>query len=81
MKTSFKLWVGMVVSSMFLAGCCAPQHVTRWEYKVVRAPDFDQKGPAEWRNKQEALMNELGKQGWIFVSESDRVLYFKRPLE
>jgi hypothetical protein len=31
--------------------------------------------------KEEALMNDLGKEGWIFVSKSDPFLYFKRPVK
>ena len=41
-------------------------------------------GP-EWQKneemKEEALMKDLGKEGWIFVSKSAPFLYFKRPVK
>ncbi len=65
-----------------LAGCCATHHLKRWEYKVA---DVNRLGltRAEILKQQEALMNELGKDSWIFVSqfEADGTLCFKRPLK
>jgi hypothetical protein len=76
----FIIWA----SSLLLAGCCTAHHVTQWEYKVVQTPPFkftQGETPTEWRKDQEALMNDLGKDGWVFVSQSDQVLYFKRPIK
>jgi len=65
-----------------LAGCCTTRHVTRWEYKVLAK--ITGSGP-DWQKiqeaKEEALMNDLGQEGWIFVSKSDPCLYFKRPVK
>ena len=81
MKTNLKQLLIIGASSLLLAGCCTARHVTRWEYKVVREAHDIQGGPTEWRKNQEALMNDLGKDGWIFVSQSDQILYFKRPVK
>ena len=82
MKTKIKQLLITGASVFLLAGCCTTHLVTRWEYKVV--PVVTGNGP-EWQNNQEAkedaLMNDLGKEGWIFVSKSDPFLYFKRPIK
>jgi hypothetical protein len=81
MNRHLKQWIIIGASCWLLAGCCTPNHATRWEYKVVLAAAVAPGGPAEWVKNQEALLNDLGKEGWIFVSQSDRVLYFKRPVK
>jgi hypothetical protein len=82
MKTHLRRMLIIGASVFLLAGCCTTDHVTRWEYKVV--PVVTPSGP-EWQKneeqKEDALMNDLGKEGWIFVSKSDPFLYFKRPLK
>ena len=80
MKTKLKQSFIIAASSFLLAGCCTTHHVTRWEYKVVPQARFHN-GPAEWQKDQEALMNDLAKDGWIFVSQADQILYFKRPVK
>ena len=79
MKTKLKQLLVVGASSILLAGCCTTQHVTRWEYKVVDRNVGKYESTADWLSKEAALMNELGKDGWIFVGEGDGMLYFKRP--
>ncbi len=76
-------------STLFLVGCCITPHATRWEYKVAspnlrrgEAPDANSAGsPKAVREAQEALLNDLGKEGWELVSQTDgRVFYFRRPV-
>ena len=86
-----KKCVALVItaSTLILAGCCTTPHATRWEYKVAsphlrpgEAPDANSVGrPEAVRKAQEALLNDLGKEGWELVSQTDgRVFYFRRPL-
>ena len=81
MKTNIRQLLIIGASVFLLAGCCTTNYVTRWEYKVV--PVVTPDGP-EWQKteqeKEEALMTDLGKEGWIFVNKSDPFLYFKRPV-
>lgn len=82
MKTNLRQLPIIGASVFLLAGCCTTHRVTRWEYKAV--PVVTPSGP-EWQpteqKKEEALMNDLGKEGWMFVSKSDPFLYFKRPVK
>ena len=78
MKTKFDEWLAIGASTLLLSGCCAGHHVARWEYKVVPSTRITAGGPTEWRAKQEAMMNDLAKEGWVFLSQSDQHLYFKR---
>lgn len=72
MKTNIKYLLITVVSSLLLAGCCTSRHPTEWEYKVA-SPNG---GPMK---VQEAFLNELGKDGWVLISQNDgRIFYFKR---
>jgi protein involved in sex pheromone biosynthesis len=68
----------LAASTLLLAGCCTTHHVTSWEYKIV--PKAEGSG-SEWQKNNEALMNDMGKEGWIFVSESNPYLFFKRPIK
>ena len=82
MKTNLKQLLIIGSSSLLLTGCCTTHQATRWEYKVVRPARWTQDGGmTEWQKNQEAMMNDLGKDGWIFVSQSDQTLYFKRPVK
>lgn len=82
MKSNIRQLFIIGAGVFLLAGCCTTHHVTTWEYKVV--PVVTPAG-TEWQKneqkKEEALMNDLGKEGWIFVSKSDPYLYFKRPVK
>jgi hypothetical protein len=78
----------LAASALFLAGCCTTPHATRWEYRVARLhlprgqePDANQVGsPEAMREAQEALLNGLGKDGWVLVQTDGRIFYFKRPV-
>lgn len=84
MKPNIKHLLITAATVSLLAGCSTTHQPTQWEYKVVQSnswkPDVYKTGE-DWRKGQEALMNEMGKDGWIFVTESDNNLYFKRPLK
>jgi hypothetical protein len=81
MRANLKQLFIIGAGSLLLAGCCTTRHVAKWEYKVVPVAPSSGSNPPEFRQGQEALMNELGKEGWIFVSESDGYNYFKRPVK
>ena len=81
MKTHLKQLFIIGASSLLLAGCCTRHGVAHWEYKVVAsvpAGNANQAAPADWRQDQEKMMNSLAKDGWVFVTETDQTLYFKR---
>jgi hypothetical protein len=48
----------IAASAVFLAGCCSPHHMTKWEYKQI--------GGAQ----SEASLNKLGDDGWRVVGFS-----------
>ena len=79
MKTNLKQLFSIGATSFLLVGCCTTHHVTQWEYKVVRQNRVGV-AYADFAKTQESLMNDLGKDGWIFVSQSDDTLCFKRPV-
>lgn len=77
----------ITASTLLLVGCCTTPHTTQWEYKVAilrrgDAPDANNAGsPGVVRDAPEALLNDLGKEGWQLVSQNDgRIFYFKRPV-
>lgn len=74
----------LAASVLSVAGCCSMPRVTQWEYRVARLPrggDANRaEGPEAVREAQETLLNDLGKEGWVLVSQTDgRSFYFKRP--
>ena len=76
--------VVFAASVLLLAGCCTTPSVAKWEYKVA-APlrqafgGANNEGPQDWRERQQAFLNDLGKEGWVLVSQTDgQVFYFKR---
>ncbi len=77
--------VVLAASALFLAGCCTTPRATKWEYKVA-TPHLSNfggpsGGPEAAREAQQAFLNDLGKEGWVLVSESDgRVFYFIRQV-
>ena len=79
MNKTLKCLIATSVSAILLGGCCTSPHAQEWEYKVVAG-----NGNANVANamnsaeKQEAFLNEQGKQGWIFVQEEGGWFYFKR---
>ncbi len=82
MKINIRRLLIIWASALLLVGCCTTHHLTRWEYKVV--PVVTPSGTG-WQKhqemKEEALMKDLGNEGWVFVSKSDPFLYFKRPMK
>ena len=84
MKTNIKQLLIIGAGSLLLAGCCTTPRVTQWEYKIVAAPWLLPHGSGsetEGRKNQEAVMNQMGKDGWILVDVTDANYYFKRPLK
>jgi hypothetical protein len=49
--------LGLVVSTLFLAGCCTTHHVTQWEYKTYR----EALGTSSFDDN----LNKLASEGWI----------------
>ncbi len=77
--------LAFAASLLFLAGCCTPPRVTRWEYKVVDRPPIsfaERQDRQGYREAVTRLLNDLGKDGWVLVSQTDgQVFYFRRPLK
>jgi hypothetical protein len=70
-------------STLLLAGCCTMPHATKWEYKVEDATHWSTRGsgPQAWQASYQSHLNDLGKDGWVLITEQDeRIFYFKRPL-
>lgn len=69
-------------STLFLAGCCTTPHSIKWEYKVAAGPRLPGgAGPEELREAQQGFLNDLGKDGWVLINQTDgRVFYFTRPI-
>jgi hypothetical protein len=73
--------VVFAASALFLAGCCATPQAAKWEYKVASPHFADAGGHPAVREAQQALLNDLGKEGWVLVSQTEgRDFYFKRPV-
>ena len=71
-----------VASTLLLAGCCTMSHATKWEYKVEDSSLWQIRGtgPQAWRASYEGHLNDLGKDGWVLITQhDDRIFYFKRP--
>ena len=79
MKKNLKQVFLIGATSFLLASCRTTHHATQWEYKVVRQNRLGL-AYADFARTQESLMNDLAKDGWIFVSQSDETLCFKRPV-
>ena len=79
MKKSIALT--FAASTLFLAGCCTTTHVTKWEYKVVCPTISPSVTDQERRDLQQAFLDDLGKDGWVLVSEDANSFYFKRPVK
>jgi len=86
MKANRKYLCISVISGLLFAGCCTTPHITKWEYKVAYPPRTafggPSAGPEERRESQQAFLNELGKDGWVLVSQFEgRIFYLKRALK
>src|SRR5262245_36007886 len=74
---------GMLILSVGAATTTGSPSVAKWEYKVASPPPGTfggpNTGPAGLRERQEGFLNELGKEGWVLVSQDEgRTFYFKR---
>ena len=73
--------VVFAASALFLAGCCTTPQTAKWEYKVASPHFAGAGGPQAVREVQEAFLNDLGKEGWVLVSQTEgRDFFFKRPV-
>ena len=79
MKKNLKQLFLTGATSFLLGGCCTTHDVTQWEYKVVRQNRVAV-AYADFAKTQQSLMNDLAKDGWIFVSQSEETLCFKRAV-
>jgi hypothetical protein len=81
--------LSLVAGGLFLTGCSTAPQSSKWEYKLVREPDFVQSPevvrrpdfPDLRRQYDEAFLNNLGKQGWIYIKTEGEIYYFKRPVK
>jgi hypothetical protein len=71
--------LGLVASTLFLAGCCTSHHSTTWEYKTYL-------GGNTMITKLDTKLNELAAEGWTIQSFSPQegqpgsyVFLLKRP--
>ena len=73
----------LVASVLVLAGCCSMHHAAKWEYKVVAGPHLPEgSGPEALHEAQQTFLNDLGKDGWVLMSETDgKVFYLMRPMK
>jgi len=71
-----------VTSVLLLTGCCTTHHITKWEYKLAFPPAFNTgENINEYHERVTAVLDDLGKDGWILVSQTEgRIFYFKRPV-
>jgi len=88
----YKLYIfGLaVISLLWLPSVALTADLTaqKWEYKVIRAGDFEGNAPIDkldqWQNYMADRMNEMGKQGWELVSVSRGeglvMFFFKRQI-
>ncbi len=54
-------------SILFLAGCFTAPHVAKWEYKVAVLPHASaNEVPENIHAVQQSLLNDLGKDGWVW---------------
>jgi|KBSSwiStaDraftv2_1062776.scaffolds.fasta_scaffold2521746_1 hypothetical protein len=85
-RTMKTLLVITAVASL-LVGCATSsvRRTEQWEYKVAAPPfrGFNQANPAsnleDRRKTSEAFLNDIGKEGWIFIEKDESGwYYFKR---
>jgi hypothetical protein len=83
MKIDKKYCLIYVAGCLLFSGCSTNVHLTRWEYKVVLSGDVKRNTGehVNYGKDQETIMDNLGKDGWVYVNESSGYLYFKRPIK
>jgi len=79
MKRCFALV--FAASLLCLAGCATVSHTTKWEYKME---DTRQWAPSagstqDWQATCTSHLNDLGKEGWVFMHKDGATIYFMRP--
>ena len=79
MKTKTLLILGL--SSLMLSGCSSMHRATHWEYKIIPSDNINvnHTPPPDWPAKQEAMLDNLGQDGWILINESNGYFYLRRP--
>ena len=79
MNKSLKSLIVTAIAPLVVAGCSTCPHSQQWEYKVV-AGYASAVGTVALNSpeKQQAFLNEQGKEGWIFVQQEGGWFYFKR---
>src|SRR3569623_1491418 len=91
-KMKYKIYILKlaVISLLWLPSVAITAELTaqKWEYKVIRAGEFEGNAPIDkldqWQNYMADRMNEMGKQGWELVSVSRGeglvMFFFKRQI-
>jgi hypothetical protein len=77
---------GVLMLSVGAATTTATSDVAKWDYKVAGPPNgtFDDPnaGSMGRLERQQAFLNEFGKEGWELVSQTEeKVFYFKRSIK
>lgn len=90
-RASSHFLLPFIIMPMLLPLNClaAEQALQKWEYKVIRAGDFQGNAPIDrldqWQTYMADKMNELGREGWELVSVSRGeglvMFFFKRHLK
>ncbi|MCX6928672.1 MAG: hypothetical protein NT154_36490 [Verrucomicrobia bacterium] len=82
MNTAQNLILPLLAASTLVVGCATP-HATKWEYKVEDARNWvlrDSRTPV-WQAIYQSHLNDLGKDGWVFIQRDETIFYFKRPIK
>jgi hypothetical protein len=66
------------IAIMLSVGAATPGTGVKWEYKLV-SPRDGPNSTIRSTEQQEALLNDLGAQGWTFVQNEGGFLYLMRP--
>jgi hypothetical protein len=75
--------LAFVAAALLWTGCRTMPHEVKWEYRVAEAPRPPTgASPREREESQQAFLDNLGKDGWILVSQTEgRTFYFMRPIK
>jgi hypothetical protein len=77
---------GILMLSVGAATTTGSSSVDKWDYKVAAPPhgtfDDPNVGPMGQLQRQQAFLNEFGKEGWELVTRAEgNVFYFKRGIK
>lgn len=80
MKTQISQLLTLGASVLVLSGCATAHRTAHWEYKIVPSGNYNVNStpPPDWPVKQEAMLDSLGRDGWILVTESNGYFYLRR---